>query len=136
MEPPVKKSHPGSCPSLRFTKKPAPPKPEPSASSLRLVAALALVSLASSCDTAAELAEDRRRNPSLHDGRGGMADLPFASGGAGDLHLVPQTEGDLSPACLDGSPYGFYFVPSTTNSTKWTVSISGGLPARDIKSSA
>ena len=65
-----------------------------------------------------------------------MADLRFASGGAGDLHLVPQTEGDLSPACLDGSPYGFYFVPSTTNSTKWTVSISGARPARDVESSA
>eukprot|EP00662_Eupelagonemidae_sp_cell21_P054754 gene54754-15218_t len=24
------------------------------------------------------------------------------------------------PACLDGSPYGLYFLPSETNSTKWT----------------
>jgi hypothetical protein len=27
--------------------------------------------------------------------------------------------GDESPACLDGSQYGFYFRPSQTGSTKW-----------------
>ena len=42
------------------------------------------------------------------------------------LTLLPQDKGDESPACLDGSPYGFYFQPSTTGSTKWTVSINGG----------
>ena len=42
------------------------------------------------------------------------------------LTLLPQDKGNESPACLDGSPYGFYFVPSTTGSTKWTVSINGG----------
>ena len=40
--------------------------------------------------------------------------------------MLPQDAGDASPACLDGSKYGFYFVPSTTNSTKWTISIEGG----------
>ena len=42
------------------------------------------------------------------------------------LTLLPQTEGDASPACLDGSKYGVYFAASTTGSTKWTISISGG----------
>ena len=41
---------------------------------------------------------------------------------------VPPTFLDHSTgaACLDGSPYAFYFVPSLNNSTKWTVSIQGG----------
>ena len=34
--------------------------------------------------------------------------------------------GPEAPACLDGSPYGFYWQPSQTNSTKWTVQIQGG----------
>jgi hypothetical protein len=42
------------------------------------------------------------------------------------LTLLPQDKGEESPACLDGSPYGFYFVPSKTGSTKWTISINGG----------
>eukprot|EP00927_Polykrikos_kofoidii_P041022 TRINITY_DN3495_c0_g1_i1.p1 TRINITY_DN3495_c0_g1~~TRINITY_DN3495_c0_g1_i1.p1 ORF type:complete len:442 (-),score=35.85 TRINITY_DN3495_c0_g1_i1:169-1386(-) len=42
------------------------------------------------------------------------------------LTLLPQEAGGESPACLDGTPYGFYFVPSQTNSTKWTISIDGG----------
>ena len=42
------------------------------------------------------------------------------------LHLLPQTAGDESPAALDGSPFGLYFSPSTTGSTKWTISINGG----------
>ena len=92
---------------------------------VRITMALCVLGVGA-CDTAAQFEEDRAKNPSLHDGRNGMADLPFASGGAGDLVLVPQDKGALSPACLDGSPYGFYFVPSPTNSTKWTVSISGG----------
>ena len=37
-----------------------------------------------------------------------------------------QDKGDESPACLDGSPYGFYFQKSKTGSTKWTISIEGG----------
>eukprot|EP00939_MAST-03C_sp_MAST-3C-sp1_P000133 g133.t1 len=46
--------------------------------------------------------------------------------GEAPLTLLPQEKGAESPACLDGSPYGFYFVPSSTNSTKWTISIEGG----------
>lgn len=46
--------------------------------------------------------------------------------GAVPLTLLPQDKGNESPACLDGSPYGFYFVPSTTGSTKWTINIQGG----------
>merc|ERR1719478_1513322 len=49
-----------------------------------------------------------------------------ALGGTAPLTLLPQDKGDESPACLDGSPYGFYFVPSATNSTKWTIYIQGG----------
>mmetsp|Transcript_31828 Transcript_31828/g.83401 ORF Transcript_31828/g.83401 Transcript_31828/m.83401 type:complete len:427 (-) Transcript_31828:1841-3121(-) len=46
--------------------------------------------------------------------------------GAVPLTLLPQDKGDQSPACLDGSPYGFYFSPSPSKSTKWTVNINGG----------
>mmetsp|Transcript_27683 Transcript_27683/g.70566 ORF Transcript_27683/g.70566 Transcript_27683/m.70566 type:complete len:408 (+) Transcript_27683:99-1322(+) len=46
--------------------------------------------------------------------------------GSVPLTLLPQYGSDQDPACLDGSPYGFYFVPSATNSTKWTVSFQGG----------
>jgi hypothetical protein len=48
-----------------------------------------------------------------------------ATYGAAQLHTLPL-QGDSGPACLDGTPYGFYFQPSTTGSTKWTVSIDGG----------
>ena len=41
-----------------------------------------------------------------------------------NLTLLPQDAGDESPACLDGSPYGFYFSPSSNSSNKrWTISI-------------
>lgn len=43
-----------------------------------------------------------------------------------NLHFLDQNRGGESPACLDGSKYGFYFAPSTTNSTKWTIFINGG----------
>jgi len=45
---------------------------------------------------------------------------------AAPLTLLPQDAGNLSPACLDGSPYGLYFMPSVHNSTKWTISMQGG----------
>jgi hypothetical protein len=48
-----------------------------------------------------------------------------ATYGTAQLHTLPL-QGDSGPACLDGTPYGFYFQPSTTGSTKWTVSIDGG----------
>jgi hypothetical protein len=47
-------------------------------------------------------------------------------GEASTAVMLPQDKGGESPACLDGSAYGFYFVPSKTGSTKWTVSINGG----------
>lgn len=58
-----------------------------------------------------------------------LAVAGFAVGAAArsaPLQLLPQDAGDASPACLDGSPYGLYFLPSQTNSTKWTVFIDGG----------
>ena len=42
------------------------------------------------------------------------------------LVLLPQDQGDESPACLDGSPYGLYHVRSRSNSTKWTIYLEGG----------
>lgn len=78
---------------------------------------------ARACDTQAELEAMRKAIPQLHDGRGGM-DLPKST--AVNVTLLPQNKGNESPACLDGSPYGYYYVPSKTKSTKWTISISGG----------
>ena len=42
------------------------------------------------------------------------------------LIKLPQDKGDLSPACLDGTEYGFYFRPSATGSTKWSLNFEGG----------
>jgi len=54
-------------------------------------------------------------------------DLPFFEpGGKSPPIFLPQDRGTLSPAALDGSPYGFFFQPSASNSTKWTVAIQGG----------
>jgi hypothetical protein len=39
--------------------------------------------------------------------------------------LVPLPRDDGS-ACLDGSPYGVYFLPSRRGSTKWTLYFEGG----------
>jgi hypothetical protein len=61
-----------------------------------------------------------------HDDIAWVDDILQGSSGSAPLTLLPQDKGDESPACLDGSPYGFYFVPSTTNSTKWTINIQGG----------
>ena len=47
-------------------------------------------------------------------------------GPTGKLTFLPQNEGGLSPAALDGSPYAFYPVFSTTGSSKWTIQIQGG----------
>eukprot|EP00440_Ansanella_granifera_P019850 gb/GFBE01021564.1/.p1 GENE.gb/GFBE01021564.1/~~gb/GFBE01021564.1/.p1 ORF type:complete len:442 (+),score=98.20 gb/GFBE01021564.1/:1-1326(+) len=49
-----------------------------------------------------------------------------AGGRSAPVTFLLQDKGVESPACLDGSPYGFYFVPSSTGSTKWTISIDGG----------
>ena len=80
-----------------------------------------------SCNTNAEYAYNSANHGGhtpFHGGLGGL-DLPL-SGGTAPLTLLPQDAGDASPACLDGSPYGYYFQPSRTNSTKWTISIEGG----------
>lgn len=43
------------------------------------------------------------------------------------LVLLPQDQGDASPACLDGSAYGFYYVPAADpSSTLWTMWFEGG----------
>ena len=55
------------------------------------------------------------------------ADVPVGvTSGSVPLTLLPQTEGDLSPACLDGSPYGFFYVPGAADSKSWTIDIQGG----------
>lgn len=40
-----------------------------------------------------------------------------------NITLLPLATG---AAALDGSPYGFFYVPSTTQSKQWTISIEGG----------
>lgn len=77
------------------------------------------------CNTAEELERDAAQAYSPHGGSGSFFERPPSLGSA-KLTLLPQDAGDSSPACLDGSPYGFYFNPSKTNSTKWTISIEGG----------
>ena len=44
------------------------------------------------------------------------------------LITLPQRKGEEAsfPAALDGSPYAFYYAPSTTNSTLWSINIQGG----------
>lgn len=43
------------------------------------------------------------------------------------LPQMPLADGQLpAPACLDGTPYGVYFQPSTSGSTAWTVYLEGG----------
>lgn len=41
----------------------------------------------------------------------------------GNLNLLPL---ETEAACLDGSPYGFYFNPSTSGDTRWNINIQGG----------
>ena len=97
---------------------------------MKLTVSLASM-LASSSATATATAESRC-NPELQlleqPGVGLVQDQHPLGGeatyGAAQLHTLPL-EGDSGPACLDGTPYGFYFQPSTTGSTKWTVSIDG-----------
>jgi len=85
---------------------------------------LILLASAQSCNTAEELAFDAAQFASSHNGHNGIEDN--MKSGSAPLTLLPQDKGDESPACLDGSKYGFYFNPSTTGSTKWTISIEGG----------
>ena len=93
------------------------------------VAIAVLLCNASGCNTEEELALDKKLTAS-HDGQGGIfrsfEDKSTAYRSA-PLTLLPQDKGNESPACLDGSPYGFYFAASTnTSNKKWTISIEGG----------
>jgi hypothetical protein len=52
-----------------------------------------------------------------------VAAVASASADAKLTMLPPGSQG----ACLDGSPYGFYYLPAANNaSTKWTINIQGG----------
>lgn len=85
---------------------------------------LLVLLLASSSDTS--LAAATHCNPEVYGQEFQTVPTLGFSAGAAPLTLLPQDKGAESPACLDGSPYGFYFVPSKTGSTKWTISIDGG----------
>lgn len=89
-----------------------------------LVLVLFALPLTQGCDTAEAIAADTAHKPSPHDGENSFF-LPKSLRNA-PVTLLPQNKGNESPACLDGSPYGFFFNPSKTNSTKWTISIEGG----------
>lgn len=52
-----------------------------------------------------------------------MFALLLVTTGAAPITWLPAS---TQAACLDGSPYGFYHVPSPSNSTKWTVFLEGG----------
>lgn len=85
--------------------------------------ALILVCGTSALDGSADLTDFlRNEDESPADYAGDWSQVHTVS----PLTMLPQDAGDESPACLDGSPYGFYFRPSATNSTKWTISIRGG----------
>jgi hypothetical protein len=49
--------------------------------------------------------------------------LAAVSAGSAPITFLPLS---TQAACLDGGPYGFYFVPSPSASTKWTVYLQGG----------
>jgi hypothetical protein len=91
---------------------------------LKLTVAACIAATAAACNTVEELAADLAAGGSLS--HGGLGGLDRELSGTAPLTLLPQDKGNESPACLDGSPYGFYFNPSKTGSTKWTISIEGG----------
>jgi hypothetical protein len=90
-----------------------------------MVTMLMIAAAVLTCNTAEELSADSAMPYSSHGGGGGfLKEPPLRSA---PLTLLPQDKGNESPACLDGSPYGFYFNPSKSGkSTKWTISIEGG----------
>ena len=63
-----------------------------------------------------------------HDRHAQATTATSASSASAVLVKLPQDKGDLSlsPACLDGSAYGFYFRPSATGSSRWTLNFEGG----------
>ena len=83
------------------------------------------LNIALACDTQEEYEKHTQTPYSSHRGLGSIVESVDNLTSAANLTLLPQTAGNESPACLDGSPYGFYFVPSTTGSKQWTISIVG-----------
>ena len=91
-----------------------------------IIAALTSVTLA--CNTPEELRRDLATPFNSHNGLGSILrdESILQSRAVGPIVKLPQTGSNTDPAALDGSPYAFYFVPSTTGSTQWTISIEGG----------
>ena len=92
----------------------------------RAIAASCVALTAAACDTRETFDLDAASPFNSHRGLGSIIETVDDLGNQAPLTLLPQDNGAASPACLDGSPYGFYFVPSTTGSTQWTISIEGG----------
>ena len=53
---------------------------------------------------------------SLVDRAAPSVEVGLRSGNAAPLTFLPQDAGGESPACLDGSPYAFYYTPAATTS--------------------
>ena len=93
-----------------------------------LLALLACTAAGASLDDAEETTCNYSRQrwmqeePSLRQLKASSA----AGGAQANLTLLPQTDGELSPASLDGSPYGLFIQRSSTGSKKWTIMIQGG----------
>jgi hypothetical protein len=97
---------------------------------LTIIAALTTTS-ALACNTAEELRRDLATPFNSHNGLGSIVRdesilRDSAGSRVGPIVKLPQTGSNTDPAALDGSPYAFYFVPSTTGSTQWTINIEGG----------
>jgi hypothetical protein len=56
--------------------------------------------------------------------------------GWGTFILIPRLPADDSPACIDGSPFGFHYRLSASGSTKWTFTLPGGGWCHDEQSCA
>ncbi len=56
-------------------------------------------------------------------GNGAHVGAHVATEGNVPITFVPLSTG---AACLDGSPYGFYYVGNSPDASKWTISIEGG----------
>jgi len=73
-----------------------------------------LPSLSRACDTTEAIELEKITNPGIHGGLGGSSSV----GASAKVTFLPQDTGSPPPACLDGSPQGFYYVPSGSgNST-------------------
>lgn len=74
-----------------------------------LLLAVAAAAVSRACDTAEQLAVDAAMPFSSHNGQGSIVRNQGDLLRSAPLTLLPQDKGNESPACLDGSPYGFYF---------------------------